>query len=103
VSAVAAAVVAGSSFPHLQIVPCEFKPPHPPEARQGPIGQKGAHDIIPGKTELRGCDYCLACFLVCTGCDFAWYMMDLQGSICLRRSSIGRGAAALRPGQSYSG
>ena len=26
VAAVAAAVVAGSSFPHLQFVPCEFKP-----------------------------------------------------------------------------
>jgi hypothetical protein len=34
---VAAAVVAGSSFPHLQFVPCEFKAPHPSEAHQGPI------------------------------------------------------------------
>jgi hypothetical protein len=32
VAAVAAAVVAGSLFPHLQFVPCEFKPFHPPES-----------------------------------------------------------------------
>jgi hypothetical protein len=96
VSAVAAAVVAGSSFPHLQIVPCEFKPPYPPEARQGPIGQKGAHDKILGKTQLRQFDCCLTCFLVCSGCDCAWFMLDLQGSICPHRRTIGRGAVALR-------
>jgi hypothetical protein len=32
VAAVAAAVVAGSSFPHLQFVPCEFKPSRPPQS-----------------------------------------------------------------------
>jgi hypothetical protein len=92
---VAAAVVAGSLFPHLQIVPCEFKPPHPPEACQGPICQEGAHDKIPGKIELM-C-ICLTFSLVYTGCDCAWYMLDLQGSICLRCSFFrprGRSAAA---------
>jgi hypothetical protein len=96
VAAVAAAVVAGSSFPHLKIVPCEFKPPHPPEACQGPIGQKGAHDKIPGKIQLRQCDCCLLCFIVYTGCDCAWFMLDLQGSICPHCRTIGRGAVALR-------
>jgi hypothetical protein len=57
VAAVAAAVVAGSLFPHLQIVPCEFKPPHPPEARQGPICQKAP--IIKFWKRLSLCDYCL--------------------------------------------
>jgi hypothetical protein len=32
------------------------------------------------------------------------FMLDLQGSICLPCSvTVGRGAVALRPGQSYSG